>query len=225
MQQRSRKALVALAALGLLVAACSGDDEATPSPAAVATDPPPSPSPTASAAPSAEASITTTSSVAFSDPVPAPALDGLLNPDRSTFDVTSLAGQPALVFFGYTHCPDVCPATIGELFGVFEEEPEAQAVFVSVDPERDTPEFLEEWTKYLPPNLHAVTGSPGAIRRAADDWGVKYARVETTSTAGYTMSHTADLYLLDEDGQLLTTYPFGTTSAEIVEDLRALAAA
>jgi cytochrome oxidase Cu insertion factor (SCO1/SenC/PrrC family) len=54
---------------------------------------------------------------------------------------------------------------------------------------------------------------------------VKYARVETTSTAGYTMSHTADLYLLDEDGQLLTTYPFGTTSAEIVEDLRALAAA
>ena len=215
---------MALAALGLLVAACSGDD-ATPSPTAEATDPPPSPSPTASAAPTAEASTVTTSSAAFGDPVPAPALDGLLNPDRSTFDVTSLQGEPALVFFGYTHCPDVCPATIGELFGVFEEEPGAQAVFVSVDPERDTPEFLEEWTKYLPQNLHAVTGSPGAIRRAADDWGVKYARVETTSTAGYTMSHTADLYLLDEEGQLLTTYPFGTTSAEIIEDLRALAAA
>lgn len=218
MRLRSRKGFLALAAVGLIVAACSSNDEATPSPTAEVADPTRSPAATAAA-------LTSTTSTALGDPVPAPALDGLLNPDRSTFDVTSLQGEPALVFFGYTHCPDVCPATMGELFGVFEEEPQAQAVFVSVDPERDTPEFLQEWTKYLPENLHAVTGSPGAIRRAADDWGVKYARVETTSTAGYTMSHTADLYLLDEDGQLLVTYPFGTTSAEIIEDLRTLAAA
>ena len=72
---------------------------------------------------------------------------------------------------------------------------------------------------------HVVTGTPGAIRRAADDWGVKYARVETTSTAGYTMSHTAELYLIDADGNLLLAYPFGTPAAEIVEDLRALDAA
>lgn len=159
---------------------------------------------------------------AVADPVASPALDGLVNPDRSAFDLTTLQGEPTLVFFGYTHCPDVCPATMGELFGVFEEEPDTQAVFVSVDPERDTPEFLDEWTRYLPENLHAVTGTPGAIRRAADDWGVKYARVETTSTAGYAMSHTADVYLLDEDGQLLMTYPFGTESAEIIDDLRTL---
>ncbi len=107
-----------------------------------------------------------------------------------------------LVYFGYTHCPDVCPATLGELFGVFEEEPDTQALFVSVDPERDTPEFLDEWTKYLPDNLYAVTGSPGAVRRAADNYGVKYARVETSSTSGYTMSHTAELYLIDANGQL-----------------------
>ena len=128
-----------------------------------------------------------------------------------------------LVFFGYTHCPDVCPQTIGELFGVFEALPQTQAVFVSVDPERDTPEFLQEWTTYMPENLFAVTGTPGAIRRAADNYGVKYARVETTSTAGYTMSHTADLYLIDEEGQLLHTYPFGTPAAEIVADLETLA--
>ncbi|MEX1297022.1 MAG: SCO family protein [Candidatus Limnocylindrales bacterium] len=229
-QKRPNTALAALAALGLLIVACSSDEEATPAPTAEPTatataEATATAGATATAAEAAEAVTTTTASAAFGDPVPAPALDGLLNPDRSAFDVTSLQGRPTLVFFGYTHCPDVCPATIGELFGVFEEEPDAQAVFVSVDPERDTPEFLEEWTTYLPENLHAVTGTPGAIRRAADGWGVKYARVETTSTAGYTMSHTADLYLLDEDGQLLTTYPFGTTSAEIVEDLRALAAA
>ena len=62
----------------------------------------------------------------------------------------------------------------------------------------------------------------GAIRRAADNYGVKYARVETTSTAGYTMSHSADLYLIDENGQLLLAYPFGTPATEIVEDLAML---
>ncbi len=213
-------ALAALVTLGMLATACESADEAplAPTPAETQQAASPAATTTASAADEADAA-------AFGEPVPAPALDGLWNPDRSTFELASLRGEPTLVFFGYTHCPDVCPATMGELFGVFEEEPSAQAVFVSVDPERDTPEFLEEWTRYLPENLHAITGTPGAIRRAADGWGVKYARVETTSTAGYTMSHTADLYLLDEDGQLLTTYPFGTTSAEIVADLRALAAA
>jgi protein SCO1/2 len=230
MQKHRNAAFATIVSLGLLVAACAGSDEATPVATEADTEPPatapatasPTPTPGTDETPAAAAGSTTAAS--FGEPVPAPALDGLLNPDRSTFEISSLQGEPTLVFFGYTHCPDVCPATLGELFGVFEEEPEAQAVFVSVDPERDTPEFLEEWTEYLPRNLHAVTGTPGAIRRAADGWGVKYARVETTSTAGYTMSHTADLYLLDEDGQLLTTYPFGTKSAEIVEDLRALAA-
>ena len=157
--------------------------------------------------------------------MPAPALEDLVLPDGSAFDLASLEGEPVLIYFGYTHCPDVCPATLGELFGVFEAEPETQALFVTVDPERDTPEFLDEWTTYLPDNLYAVTGTPGAIRRAADNYGVKYARVETTSTAGYTMSHTAELYLIDADGQLLLAYPFGTPADEIVEDLRALEAA
>ena len=153
---------------------------------------------------------------------PAPELLGLVNPDGSPFDLTTYNGQNTLLFFGYSHCPDVCPATIGELFGVFKAVPETQAVFVSVDPERDTPEFLTEWTQYFPENFDAVTGSPGAIRRAADNYGVKYARVETTSTSGYTMSHTADLYLIDESGQLLLAYPFGTPAAQIAADLNEL---
>lgn len=222
MDTQRRMALGVIATLGVLVAACGGSEQATMAPAPAQTEPPPSPGASAAAVAAGDPAAT---AGALGEPVPAPALDGLLNPDGSTFEMASLQGEPTLVFFGYTHCPDVCPATLGELFGVFEEEPDAQAVFVSVDPERDTPEFLEEWTRYLPRNLHAITGTPGAIRRAADEWGVKYARVETTSTSGYTMSHTADLYLLDEDGRLLTTYPFGTESAEIVADLRALATA
>ena len=158
------------------------------------------------------------------NPVPAPDLAGLVYPDLSPFDLADLEGSPVLLYFGYTHCPDVCPATLGELFGVWEEIPDMQAVYVTVDPERDTPEFLAEWTRYLPENLHALTGSPGAIRLAADSYGVRYARVETTSTSGYTMSHTAELYLIDEHGQLLLSYPFGTPAAEIAADIATLQA-
>ena len=218
-----------MTALGLLAAACGGTDETAPAASATGESiapAGPTPAATSTSVATAEATEppTTTSSTAgaIGDPVPAPALADLVLPDHSTFELSGLEGEPVLVYFGYTHCPDVCPATMGELFGVFEAEPETQALFVSVDPERDTPEFLGEWTKYLPDNLYAVTGSPGAIRRAADNYGVKCARVETTSTAGYTMSHTAALYLIDSDGQLLLDYPFGTPAAEIVEDLRAL---
>lgn len=158
------------------------------------------------------------------DPRPAPAMVDLVNTDGSLFQLSSLGGAPALLFFGYTHCPDVCPATIGELFGVFEARPDVQAVFISVDPERDTVDFLERWTQYFPPNFHAVTGTPGAIRRAADTYGVKYARVETTSTAGYTMSHTADVYLVDQDGRLRWSYPFGTPADAMIDDLEHLSA-
>lgn len=153
---------------------------------------------------------------------PAPVLADLVNPDGSPFDLASYAGAPTLLFFGYTHCPDVCPATIGEIIGVFEADATARAVFVSIDPERDTPEHLATWTEYLPDRFDAITGSPGAVRRAADEYGVRYARVETTSTAGYTMSHTADLYLIDGEGRLRLTYPFGTPAATIVADLSRL---
>jgi protein SCO1/2 len=158
------------------------------------------------------------------DPRPAPDLPGLINPDLTPFDLADLKGSPVLLYFGYTHCPDVCPATLGEIFGVWEVIPEMQAVYVTVDPERDTPEFLAEWTHYLPENLHALTGSPGAIRLSAENYGVRYARVETSSTSGYAMSHTADLYLIDEHGQLLLSYPFGTPAAEIAADIAALQA-
>lgn len=218
-------ALAMLASLAVAAAACDDSEEATVTPSPV----PATAQPTATAVPATptpapaavESSPADTAGV-LGDPVAAPELAGLVLPDGSSFDLADLRGENTLVFFGYTHCPDVCPQTIGELFGVFEALPQTQAVFVSVDPERDTPEFLQEWTAYMPENLHAVTGTPGAIRRAADNYGVQYARVETTSTSGYTMSHTADIYLIDADGRYLLAYPFGTPAAEIVEDLEAL---
>jgi hypothetical protein len=105
------------------------------------------------------------------------------------------------VFFGYTHCPDICPATTGtvglamDAFG-----PGVKAVFVSVDPERYTTEWLREYVRFLPVGFTALTGAPDRIRATADAWGVRYARVETGDPEAYSMAHTAEVYLVDAAG-------------------------
>lgn len=159
-------------------------------------------------------------------PVPraAPAIE-LIDPDARAFSLAALKGGPTFVFFGYTHCPDVCPATIGtvglamEAFGAGP-----RAVFVSVDPERDTTTWLKEYVRYLPTGFVALTGSSGAIRATADAWDVRYARVETGVAGAYSMSHTADVYLVDAAGMLRGHFPFGTTSEAMEAVLRTVVA-
>jgi protein SCO1/2 len=152
----------------------------------------------------------------------APPLD-LVDHDGRPFSLASLRGGPALVFFGYTHCPDVCPATIGTLnrvIGASDVPP--TMVFVSVDPERDTPAALAEYLQFLPEPYVALTGSPDRIRATADAWGVTYARIDTGSASGYAMAHTADVYLVDADGMLRAHFPFGTPEEPILAALAAL---
>jgi protein SCO1 len=154
----------------------------------------------------------------------APPLE-LTDPTDSPFSLASLRGSPAFVFFGYTHCPDVCPATIGtvglamEAFG-----PGARAVFVSVDPERDTTAWLREYVRFLPAGFVALTGTSADVRTAADAWDVRYARVETGAPDAYTMSHTAEVYLVDGDGSLRAHFPFGTTSEAMTAVLQTVVA-
>jgi protein SCO1/2 len=81
---------------------------------------------------------------------------------------------------------------------------------------------MARWTAYFPEGFVGLTGTPGSVRQVADRYGIKYARVETTSKGGYTMSHTADQYLIDGSGQLRAAYPFGTTSADILADIARL---
>lgn len=152
----------------------------------------------------------------------APPLDDLVTGGTS-FDLASLRGHPTILFFGYTHCPDVCPATIGELMQVVDRRPDARVVFVTVDPERDTPEFMATWTKYMPKGFIGVTGSPTAIKAAADGYGARYARVDSASAAGYSMSHTAFQYLIDAEGRLLLQYPFGTSWETLLDTLDTVA--
>ena len=154
----------------------------------------------------------------------APALE-LVDTESRPFTLASQLGHPVLVFFGYTHCPDVCPTTIGAVGRVLREVGwGTTAVFASIDPERDTPEWLKDWTEFLPDGFKAVTGTPEQVKEAADDWGVKYARVDTEGSAdAYSMAHTADVYLIDAAGRLRATFPYGTEAETMVAVLREVA--
>lgn len=157
------------------------------------------------------------------DPRDAPPLD-LVDQDAEPFRLPLLRGAPVLVFFGYTHCPDVCPATIGIVNEALASSgSDARVVFVTVDPERDDPASLGTYLRYLPEGYTALTGTPARIRETADAWGVTYARIDTGSASGYAMAHTADLYLLDAAGRIRSVFPFGTDAGPIAAALEALA--
>lgn len=141
------------------------------------------------------------------------------------FQLADLRGSPALVFFGYTHCPDVCPATIGRIgLAMADVGPGPRAVFVTVDPARDTTEWLSEYIRFLPVGFVGLTGTDARIADAATAWGVKYAKVDTGVTDGYAMSHTADVFLVDGAGNLRARFPFGTTDEAMAATLRTVIA-
>ncbi len=164
----------------------------------------------------------------FAQARPAPAID-LVDPEDQPFSLASLRGREVLVFFGYTHCPDVCPATMGILGQVLKDVGDGtQAVFVSIDPERDTPAWLRDYARYIPSGITPVTGTTQQIAATAAAWGVRYAKVQATSPGDYSMTHTADVFLVDPSGQLCAKFPFGTQADAIetvVRDVRATSAA
>lgn len=164
--------------------------------------------------------------LAFLDPFPRPAPDlRLTGPDGQPVSLASYRDTPVLVFFGYTHCPDVCPVTIGTVGeSIAATGGGARAIFVSVDPERDTVPWLAEFVKYMPDGFTGVTGTPAEIRSTADDWGVRYARVDEGDPANYSMSHTADVFVIDGDGRFRARLPFGTDVPTMTAVIEAVAA-
>ncbi len=160
----------------------------------------------------------------FGSPAPAPAIT-LTDQDGRPFSLASLRGSPVFVFFGYTHCPDVCPVTVGRVgMAMTAFGSGVRALFVTVDPARDTVPWLKEYVRYLAPGYTAVTGSELAIRATADAWGVRYAKEQETAPGVYSMSHTADLYLVDANGLLRARLPFGTEPETMTAVLRQVVA-
>ncbi len=208
--------MVAIAAVALLVAVAIGGFGAVTSRSGVAVGTRGTP-PAAAAAPTA-----TPGPFLYATARSAPPID-LIDAAEQPVSLSGDRGSLVLVFFGYTHCPDVCPATIGIVGKVLADlGGSGRALFVSIDPERDTPSWLREYAPYLPAGFTALTGSPAAIRSTADAWNVRYAKVETDQPDAYSMSHTADVFIVDPEGRLRGAFPFGTTEATMVATLRAM---
>jgi protein SCO1/2 len=130
----------------------------------------------------------------------------LLDHHGDAFTPESLRGQWSFVFFGYTHCPDVCPTTLSVLNSVatrLADAPDAaQFVFVTVDPERDTPEVLNRYVTYFNGEFVGVTGEPAAIGELTRQLGILHMRVEGQDDAtSYLVDHTASVLLFNPEGQ------------------------
>jgi protein SCO1/2 len=140
-------------------------------------------------------------------------------------------GRFQLVSFGFISCPDVCPTTLLEVRHILEGlgalAPRLQAIFITVDPERDTREVLRDYTAAFDKRILGLTGSPELVRRAADSFRVQYEKVSEPGAAAdnYTMSHTAGLVLLDPHGRFLARFAYAMPAAEISERIRAALAA
>jgi protein SCO1 len=134
-----------------------------------------------------------------------------------------LKGRPYLVFFGYTHCPDVCPTTLFEMSEVFKalgkDANRIGAVFITVDPERDTPAVLKDYMSNFDPHLRGLTGDPAAVAAALKAYRV-YAKKIPLGDGDYTMDHTAMVYLMDKDGRFVSPFSLKQTPEAAAAQLR-----
>ena len=137
-------------------------------------------------------------------------------------------GRFQLISFGYTFCPDICPTTLAEMSLIMDKlgklGERLQPLFVTVDPERDTPEVLRRYTDFFHPRIIGLTGSPELVRRVADHFKVRYEKhLEPGAEAGkYSVDHSAGMYLLGPDGRFITKFAYATPHQEITERIRAL---
>jgi protein SCO1 len=206
----SVRALVAvLALLAVLVAACGGSGTggtsggASPTPVFVetVTQPP-----------------LGVRDTAYTPPRPAPSIV-LTDGDGKPFDLASLRGGPVLVYFGYTHCPDVCPTTLADIReGLKLAGKAATVVFVTIDPARDDAAAMKQYTNYYGAGFIGLTGTAGQIAEVARAWGVTYTQLPSDSANGYSMAHSTDTYLVDADGQLRHHIFFGA-GADLIAKL------
>jgi len=136
----------------------------------------------------------------------------LTRTDDSRFSSKVLAGKPYAIFFGFTHCPDICPTTLMEmtehLQALGTKADDINVLFVTVDPTRDTAEHLKVYLSAFEPRIIGLTGTPEEIDAVAKSYRVFYEKVPSKDGSDYTMNHTASVYLMDRNGNLVSTLSF-----------------
>ena len=140
--------------------------------------------------------------------------------------LSDFRGKVTLLYFGYTYCPDICPTSLAATAaGLKQLTPQELAqvavVFISVDPERDTPARLKEYAAFFHPIMRGVTGSPEALKEIAQRYGVFYQRQPAaTSSSGYAIDHTATTYVIDQQGALSEEIPHAAPPEAVVAAIR-----
>jgi protein SCO1 len=159
--------------------------------------------------------------------VTAPAAIGgpfqLTDQSGAVFTDKNLEGRPSLIFFGFTHCPDVCPTSLFEISEVLramgKDADKVNAVFVTVDPERDTQAAMKDYLSSFDPHLKGLTGDPAAVQKVITEYRV-YAKKVPLKDGDYTMDHTALIYLMDRDGHFVSPFNLSRKPEEAAADLK-----
>jgi protein SCO1/2 len=155
---------------------------------------------------------------------PETSYDFTLTSINGDVSLSDYRGKLVLVYFGYTFCPDICPATLGNVGQAFNElgakAEDVQLIMVSLDPARDTPEKLAEYVQHFHPSFVGVTGQQEELDKIASLYGIFYEKVEGSENTGYLINHTATLLVIDREGYLKLVFPFGVTVPEIADDLK-----
>ena len=152
----------------------------------------------------------------------------LVDQHGETFHSSSLNGQVVLMFFGFTHCPDICPATmarVSQVWRILDDQGEGdqlQVVFVTFDPERDTPEHLNKYVEFFNAPVLALTGTPPQVAATAEKFGVVYLREAAEPGAEYSFSHSDFIYLLDRQGRVRKLYKSDEDIDLMVQDVQKL---
>ena len=147
----------------------------------------------------------------------------LTAPDGRTITDKDVAGRPFLVFFGYTHCPDVCPATLAEISTLFQEmgpDAKVQALFISVDPERDTPAAMKEYMSNFDPRIIALSGTPEQTKTVASEYKAYFKKGPTDKDGAYSMDHLAITYLMDKNGHFVGALNLEQPTKDAAAELR-----
>lgn len=138
--------------------------------------------------------------------------------------LSDFRGQYVLVYFGYTFCPDFCPTTLAKLArvrdGLGDDAGRMQAIMITVDPERDTPEALAAYVTRFDPTFIGLSGTTAEIDAAGAPFGIYYRKNEGSAATGYLVDHSTRTYLIDPEGRARIAYPHDAAAEDMVADLR-----
>jgi protein SCO1/2 len=147
----------------------------------------------------------------------------LQDPNGRSITNEDFSGRFQLIAFGYTYCPDVCPTTLVEMAAILkalgDQADRLQPIFITIDPERDTAKVLKTYTEFFDPRIIGLTGSPALVRRAADNFKIRYAKVSEPGAKNYAMDHSAGMILLGPDGRFIKKFAFAMPVEQITTQL------